>query len=235
MTDTTDTKALREAATKYAKSLEAHIRTPLDHDLVRAMDSACWELTDLIGNNELSIVINLLDQIEAERQRAGTRIAELEDRLRYTEETLIAANDLLTAAEARVKELEQHNEFRCWAVEETKDLALKWQARVKELEALKGDQVPIAWLNDAHLARGHIEGEAGEEDAGPGMIPVYRERFSAPQKPVVLPKSHYICGCADRYMSEKEVKAAIEAAGGIVSFSDERLMQDMSDVVKDGK
>jgi len=42
------------------------------------------------------------------------------------------------------------------------------------------------------------------------------EIFTAPQKPVVLPKSHYVCGCADRYMSEKEVKAAIEAAGGIV-------------------
>ncbi|WP_439291507.1 MULTISPECIES: hypothetical protein [Rahnella] len=104
-----------------------------------------------------------------------------------------------------------------------------------ELAALKGEQVPVAWLNDAHLARGHIEGEAGEEDAGPGMIPVYRERFSAPQKPVVLPKSHYICGCADRYMSEKEVKAAIEAAGGIVFTSDERLMQDMSGIVKDGE
>jgi len=70
MTDTTDIKALREAATKYTKSLEAHIKTPLDPDLVRDMDSAFWELTDLIGNNELSIVINLLDQLEAERQRA---------------------------------------------------------------------------------------------------------------------------------------------------------------------
>ncbi|MFS7307160.1 hypothetical protein [Rahnella inusitata] len=50
---------------------------------------------------------------------------------------------------------------------------------------LKGDQVPVAWLNDAHLARGHIEGEAGEVDAGPGMIPVYREKYFPPQKPVI--------------------------------------------------
>ena len=50
---------------------------------------------------------------------------------------------------------------------------------------LKGDQVPVAWLNDAHLARGHIVGEAGEEDAGPGMIPVYREKYPPPQKPVI--------------------------------------------------
>ena len=54
-----------------------------------------------------------------------------------------------------------------------------------ELAALKGDQVPVAWLNDAHLARGHIEGEAGKEDAGPGMIPVYREKYLPPLKPVI--------------------------------------------------
>lgn len=60
-------------------------------------------------------------------------------------------------------------------------------AALDQLEALKGEQVPIAWLNDAHLARGHIEGEAGEEDAGPGMIPVYREQFAAPLKPVSPP------------------------------------------------
>ena len=60
---------------------------------------------------------------------------------------------------------------------------------VKELialrEAQKGEQVPVVWLNDAHLARGHIEGEAGEEDAGPGMIPVYREKYFPPQKSVI--------------------------------------------------
>ena len=33
---------------------------------------------------------------------------------------------------------------------------------------------PIAWLNDAYLARGVVDGEAGSEDAGPGYIPVYR-------------------------------------------------------------
>lgn len=46
-----------------------------------------------------------LDLLEAERQRAGTRIADLEKRLRYTEETLIAANDLLTVAEAEIAAL----------------------------------------------------------------------------------------------------------------------------------
>lgn len=42
------------------------------------------------------------------------------------------------------------------------------------------------------------------------------ELRASPQKPVVLPKSHYVCGCADRFMSAPEVIAAIEAAGSIV-------------------
>lgn len=36
------------------------------------------------------------------------------------------------------------------------------------------EKEPIAWLNDAYLARGVVDGEAGSEDAGPGYIPAYR-------------------------------------------------------------
>ncbi|EWF53084.1 hypothetical protein L393_00847 [Klebsiella pneumoniae MGH 47] len=42
---------------------------------------------------------------------------------------------------------------------------------------------PIAWLNDAYLARGVVDGEAGSEDAGPGYIPVYHEAQPAPVVP----------------------------------------------------
>ncbi|WP_201723366.1 DUF551 domain-containing protein, partial [Klebsiella aerogenes] len=42
------------------------------------------------------------------------------------------------------------------------------------------EREPIAWLNDAYLARGVVDGEAGSEDAGPGYIPVYREAQSVP-------------------------------------------------------
>ncbi|WGY20796.1 hypothetical protein QJQ34_14160 [Klebsiella pneumoniae] len=42
----------------------------------------------------------------------------------------------------------------------------------------------MAWLNDAYLARGVVDGEAGSEDAGPGYIPVYREAGAQPA-PVV--------------------------------------------------
>lgn len=46
------------------------------------------------------------------------------------------------------------------------------------------EREPIAWLNDAYLARGVVDGEAGSEDAGPGYIPVYREAGAQPA-PVV--------------------------------------------------
>lgn len=45
---------------------------------------------------------------------------------------------------------------------------------VKQLRK-SATQQPAAYLNDAHLARGHVEGEVGEEGDAPGMIPVYRE------------------------------------------------------------
>ncbi|HGS7371014.1 TPA: DUF551 domain-containing protein [Klebsiella pneumoniae] len=47
------------------------------------------------------------------------------------------------------------------------------------------EREPIAWLNDAYLARGVVDGEAGSEDAGPGYIPVYRE--AVPQPAPVVP------------------------------------------------
>ncbi|WP_316543693.1 hypothetical protein [Klebsiella grimontii] len=51
------------------------------------------------------------------------------------------------------------------------------------------EREPIAWLNDAYLARGVVDGEAGSEDAGPGYIPVYREASPAPPAPVVQENS----------------------------------------------
>ena len=57
---------------------------------------------------------------------------------------------------------------------------------------------------------------------------------TAPQKPVVLPGIH-MDQWGDEFYFVAEVHAAIEAAGGIVSTSDQRLMQDMSGIMKDGE
>nr|DAI18939.1 MAG TPA: Protein of unknown function (DUF550) [Bacteriophage sp.] len=57
---------------------------------------------------------------------------------------------------------------------------------IKEQQEPVGEREPIAWLNDAYLARGVVDGEAGSEDAGPGYIPVYRE--AGPQPAPVVPE-----------------------------------------------
>ncbi|WKL60376.1 hypothetical protein QZN18_20530 [Klebsiella variicola] len=58
-------------------------------------------------------------------------------------------------------------------------------AAVSQQPAPVVEREPIAWLNDAYLARGVVDGEAGSEDAGPGYIPVYRE--AGPQPVPVVP------------------------------------------------
>lgn len=63
--------------------------------------------------------------------------------------------------------------------------------------ALVVEREPIAWLNDAYLARGVVDGEAGNEDAGPGYIPVYRE--AGPQPAPVVPEEMPCGGAADDY------------------------------------
>ncbi len=44
-----------------------------------------------------------------------------------------------------------------------------------ELQERQKPQRPVAFLNDAHLHRGHVEGGVTSDDDAPGMIPVYRE------------------------------------------------------------
>lgn len=60
---------------------------------------------------------------------------------------------------------------------------------IKEQPAPVAEREPIAWLNDAYLARGVVDGEAGSEDAGPGYIPVYRE--AGPQPVPVELRNHF--------------------------------------------
>lgn len=99
------------------------------------------------------------------------------------------------------------------------------EAQAELQERRKADSEPIAWLNDAYLARGVVDGEAGSEDAGPGYIPVYREAQSAPVVPdfkklaLELVGNLVDCGGLDegvkeRYLewAEKTCRAAMLAA-----------------------
>lgn len=85
MTDTTDMAALR-------KRLQSAIS---QHEMMMGCVMGISRVDPMYQQ-----YLDALNELEAERQRAGTQIEDLEKRLRYTEETLIAANDLLAVAEA---------------------------------------------------------------------------------------------------------------------------------------
>lgn len=80
-----------------------------------------------------------------------------------------------------------YNLQHCFCTEKTKRLmqiALTHLSNEMQPSPV-AEREPIAWLNDAYLARGVVDGEAGSEDAGPGYIPVYRE--AGPQPLPVVP------------------------------------------------
>ena len=72
------------------------------------------------------------------------------------------------------------------------------------------EREPIAWLNDAYLARGVVDGEAGSEDAGSGYIPVYRE--AGPQPAPVVPEEKPIPNTLSMYAVDA-VAAIAEVKG----------------------
>lgn len=78
-------------------------------------------------------------------------------------------------------------------------------------------QEPIAWLNDAYLARGVVDGEAGSEDAGPGYIPVYREPLYAVQPAPVVPEELLSAMEEVLRISDRDHEAWHKARNGIVS------------------
>lgn len=76
---------------------------------------------------------------------------------------------------------------RRWHLASSGDLAGEVEPLYRHAQpATVKEREPIAWLNDAYLARGVVDGEAGSEDAGPGYIPVYRE--AGPQPAPVVPE-----------------------------------------------
>lgn len=103
------------------------------------------------------------------------RLEHFASNLKWTD--VRGAQDLLTAADG-LRELQKRRKAEAaWkkfqSMLNPDDPAAAQPAPVAERE-------PIAWLNDAYLARGVVDGEAGSEDAGPGYIPVYREAQPAP-------------------------------------------------------
>lgn len=88
--------------------------------------------------------------------------------------------------------MHSNNDIGIPAITVSQKIGHYWMAEFENVQPLyrhaqpapETEREPIAWLNDAYLARGVVDGEAGSEDAGPGYIPVYREPATQPA-PVV--------------------------------------------------
>ena len=157
--------------------------------------------------------------IAVTKESLAARIADLESGARSLKEdyTLAAYKMLLATMEA---------EPVCFVSERNIATLTKYRAAVK----VKADPVmvrpialyrhaqpapvverePIAWLNDAYLARGVVDGEAGSEDAGPGYITVYRE--AGPQPAPVVPEEKPIPNTLSMYAVDA-VAAIAEVKG----------------------
>ncbi|WP_211843466.1 DUF551 domain-containing protein [Raoultella ornithinolytica] len=89
--------------------------------------------------------------------------------------------------------IHSNNDIGIPAITVSQKIGHYWMAEFENVQPLyrhaqpapETEREPIAWLNDAYLARGVVDGEAGSEDAGPGYIPVYREASPAQPAPVV--------------------------------------------------
>lgn|GEM_PF-5621553 len=124
------------------------------------------------------------------------------------------------------------------------------------IEALKGDQVPVALVDERQGSGGFCLTQHGRRL----NLPHGTELFTAPQKPVLHPdtkrmdwlvsqhvevRTPMVYGSHARFVAQcdsddceeyhttlrEQIDAAIDAAGGWVCTSDERLMQDMSGIV----
>ncbi|WQD08207.1 DUF551 domain-containing protein [Klebsiella pneumoniae] len=109
--------------------------------------------------------------------------------------TLAAFKLALAAMESEpVAWMHSNNDIGIPAITVSQKIGHYWMAEFENVQPLyrhaqpapETEREPIAWLNDAYLARGVVDGEAGSEDAGPGYIPVYREASPAQPAPVVL-------------------------------------------------
>lgn len=93
------------------------------------------------------------------------------------------SNDQLTSENLDDETLAELIEFRRTTLKHHTDEGNKTQAvlhnmvlvALLELQERRKPQRPVAFLNDAHLNCGYVEGGVTSDDDAPGMIPVYRE------------------------------------------------------------
>ncbi|NIC28256.1 hypothetical protein [Serratia plymuthica] len=82
---------LKAAAEKYSVALNAHRENPKDADAVVAWDEATWEMSRLINNDEVNIIVAML----AELEQKGAKVDELSRLLAHNIERAESAEKLL--------------------------------------------------------------------------------------------------------------------------------------------
>ena len=169
MTDTTDIKALRESAESIMNLLEnlaGYEPQDIDTDAVElrfedenGFDTGCDISIVDTAQQSADIIRALLDQLEAERQRA--------DDAQRAGDNARSSRDLHHKVSAGLNER-----------------LIKSEARVKELEALKGEQVPVGkFVFEPSGERWHHIKHGEHQHTEPKLKLV--KLFTAPQKPVV--------------------------------------------------
>lgn len=101
-----DITALREAANKFATTLDAHRANPRDALAVTEWDEATSALTDIVGGDENNIIVALFDMLEAERQQREAA----EKELRIRSHQLVKADALVEDLEAELAALRGEQE-----------------------------------------------------------------------------------------------------------------------------
>jgi len=131
----------------------------------------------------------------------------------FSASMIVSTKNILAIAEA-FRALDQE-------VQKNLDGALAWQQRAEAAEAKLAElaqQKPIGWLNDAYLGRGVIDGEVGQDDFGPGYIPIYSHPFNDAPAPA-----------ADLADLVPDAKAIRKEAGGyapVYSLQEQQLFID---------
>ena len=213
------------------------------------------DTTDIAALREVCEILNDHGYLTKSGKIRSSNLAEA---VRMIIEQSVGCAEQLEAERQRCAEITEQYVDRTIALSFATQRA---EAAEAELAALKGEQVPVEYQIYYH---NHGTGggewcrirtkkryeELQREHAGDYDFS-FRMLFTAPQKPNVLLGHIKISEVVAAVSSDQNRKwngrvgymagwnacidAAIEAADGWVSASDERLMQDMSGIVKDGE
>ena len=210
MTDTTDTAALRE-----------FLMEQIDH--ADSYGGKVWLCAE-----DARLAMSSLDQLEAERQRADryhfVAMSALESQAEISEQLGISEDECDGSPEQIHEKIEMlQTELAALKTDIESYISISGELAT-ELEELKGDQVPVALVDERQGSGGFCLTQYGRRL----NLQHGTELFTAPQKPVVLDdvtvlawgERNHIKGDVSklRCMIDDAVSlpAAIEAAGGIV-------------------